>query len=126
MENKETINEITNEELRRQIKGNLMIAADSWPIHQLRTLEVNANRLAMAGLFSEGLLYSGIMEISDLLFDKAGKIKLTSNPDDADNIFRVLANQIAKNDAREAARKAETSAETSEAKPGDSDYSKFF
>jgi len=106
MENKK-INEITDEELRRQIKGNLAIAADTWPIHQLRSLENRANDLAMAGLFAEGLLYSGIMDIYNLIYDETGQIKLSSNPDDEHNIFKVLGEQIAKNDARKAEKNAE-------------------
>ena len=104
MENKENKTEktITDEELRRQIKGNLMIVADTWPIHQLQGLEDNANATAMAGIFAEGLLYSGIMDIYGVIYDKAGKVKLSSNPDDANNIFKVLGEQIAKNNTRQA------------------------
>ena len=79
-----------------------MIVADTWPIHQLQGLEDNANATAMAGIFAEGLLYSGIMDIYGVIYDKAGKVKLSSNPDDANNIFKVLGEQIAKNNTRQA------------------------
>jgi hypothetical protein len=113
MDKMDNTEEITNEELRRQIKGNLEIVADTWPIHQLRVLEDSANQLALAGLYAEGLLYNGFMDIFKLIYDKDGKCGLSSNPDDADNIFKVLAEQIAANDARQ---KAESEAEAVDAK----------
>jgi hypothetical protein len=108
---------ITNEELRRQIKGNLEIAADTWPIHQLRVLEDSANQLAMAGLYAEGLLYNGLMATVKLLYDKDGKLSLSSNPDDDNNIFKVLGEQIAANKKTETEADAKTETKTEANKP---------
>lgn len=128
MSEKETI---TNEELRRQIKGNLEIAADTWPIHQLRVLETCANELALSGLYAEGLLHNGILSLYNLIYDEQGKIKLTSNPDDEQNIFRVLAKMIEENNTKnkaESASEATTSGEQGSGPVTDnnSSYKDFF
>jgi len=103
MSNQETI---SHEELRRQIKGNLEIAADTWPIHQLEQLEQSANALALAGLYAEGLLHNGIMTLYKTIYDEQGRVKLTSNPDDEQNIFRVLAKVLEENEAKNKAESA--------------------
>lgn len=114
MSNKETI---SHEELRRQIKGNLEIAADTWPLHQLEQLEQSANGLALAGLYAEGLLHNGLASLYNLIYDEQGKIKLTSNPDDEQNIFRVLANVLKQNEEKnkaESTPKSETRSESND------------
>ena len=117
-------------ELRRQIKGNLEIAANTWPLTQLVILEQCAYSLALSGLYAEGLQYKGLVELDKLIYDETGKIRLASDPDDKDNIFKVLAGFITDNEAKakECACDTEGSCKAHgeiSSKPKD-DYSKFF
>jgi hypothetical protein len=88
----------SDEEVRRQIKGNLMLACDTWDMENLLNLERMANEMVLSGIATQGLLYKGLIQTTDLIFDKQGKLKLSSNPDDENSAFRVLAEMLKEQD----------------------------
>ena len=113
---------VNDEELRRQIKGNLMIAADSWDLGNLLTLEKAANDLALTGVYAQAILHEGLLAATDVMYDAQGKLKLTSNPDEENNVYRVLAGLLAKHDSCESVKAKPESQD----KNKDKSYDTFF
>jgi hypothetical protein len=84
----------TEEQVREEIRGNLMICCDSWSIQNLATLETCASMMGQIGLALHGQEFVGMRKIDQLMFDANGQFKLSDDPKSENSFFKVLASCI--------------------------------
>jgi hypothetical protein len=81
----------TEEQVREEIRGNLMICCDSWSIENLAMLEQCASMMGQLGMSLHGQEFVGMRKIDQLMFDANGQFKLSDDPKSENSFFKALA-----------------------------------